>query len=295
MSNSGFDELADLAMSRSGQAFLATQHYLVEARLAHILRRENFSTLSELAECLRARPNPVFEDEVVAALTNKNSAFFRDRRGLSHMVETVLPKMAAVKSEAGDDTPLRVLCAGGGAGQEAYSLAILLDEADAPDLEARGVELVSLDICRASTERGKAGLFGHFEIQTGLSVHRMLKYFSRTDDRWCISEDLRGKVRFDVANLMQPLDEPVGFDIILCRHVLSGMASSIGKGVAERLAGSLLPEGLLFLGDGEPLGADISALSPSYDARNAWCLAKDDDARMTSDDDKASNSTSAIA
>lgn len=253
MDMTGFNELADLALRKSGQAVRRRQHYLIEARLGDILRRENFSTLTELSDCLKARPNPSFEAEVVTAMASKETYFFQDRESLSYIVETHLPQLAKQQEQDGETRPLRILCAGGCTGQEAYSLAMLIDEADEDALLGREVELVSVDMCKASTIRAKEGLFGHFEIQMGLSVHRMLKYFTRKDDSWQLGEAIRRKVNFEVENLTEPFDGIESFDVILCRNVMTQMAAPIANSLAVRLGGLLTPEGLLFISSDEHL------------------------------------------
>ena len=90
MNDTGYNEIADLALRKTGQVFGAHQRYLVEARLASILRRENFSTLGELSQCLSARPNAVLDLEVAAALTGKDTSFFRDRKTLGHVISLSL-------------------------------------------------------------------------------------------------------------------------------------------------------------------------------------------------------------
>ncbi|MEL7453941.1 MAG: CheR family methyltransferase, partial [Pseudomonadota bacterium] len=232
MDQQSFNEIADLALRTSGQAWHPEKQYLMEARLSHILRRENFSDIGELAACMQARPNPVLADEVTSALTGKTTGFFSDRDTLKRIVGDVLPRLSeSVKTT----DPLRVLCAGGGTGQEAYSLTILLHEAGPEYLSGRDVEIVSIDICKASTARAEAGIYGHFEVQTGLSVHRMLEHFTGIDGRWQISETMRNRVSFQVANLREDLSGLGHFDVILCRSILPGMAEPIARETVERL------------------------------------------------------------
>jgi len=186
-------------------------------------------------------------------------------------VETALPNAARKQEAAKETRPLRILCAGGGTGQEAYSIAMLLDESDEAKLLGRKVELVSVDFCKVSTSRAEAGFFGHFEIQMGLSVHRMLKYFSRKDDGWVLNEAIRNRVSFEVENLMQPFDGIEAFDVVLCRQVLPDMATSIGADLAKRLGRLLGPDGLMFLGEGETMPA-ACGLHPSFDILGAYCF-----------------------
>ncbi|MEM7663771.1 MAG: CheR family methyltransferase [Pseudomonadota bacterium] len=267
MTTAGFDELADLALRASGYAFRTTHAYLVESRLAHIMRRENFSTLEELANCLRARPNPVFEQEIVAALTSKKTRFFSDRQTLQRIVEDVLPRLGELREEG---ESLRILCAGGATGQEAYSLAILLEEQDEDALKDQSVEITSVDICKTSTERARSGLFNHFEIQTGLSIHRMLEHFEKSDNFWRASEALRQRISFRTHNLIQDVKGLGAFDVILCRNVLPPMASTLAGDLVHRLSLQLRPGGLIYLSDDESLPGLVDGVEASYDARGAY-------------------------
>jgi len=270
MDDSGYNEIADLALRKTGQVFGANHRYLVEARLASIMRRENFSTLDELSQCLQARPNPAFELEVAAALTGKETRFFGDRKTIGHAV-SFLAKRDGAQSVGG--AKLRVLCAGGGTGQEAYSLAIEALE-NAPELiESGALEILSVDVCKASTSRARAGQYGHYEIQTGLSAQRMLKYFSRADNSWHANEQLRQCVDFSVGNVIDGLPELGLFDVVLCRNVLPAMARPIAMGVAEQLSNCLQPWGQLILGEDEQLPGQVEGIAASRDIRNAHCLA----------------------
>ena len=125
-----FNELADLALKSSGQAIPKSKSYLIEARLAPIARREGFGSMADLVHCLKSRANPIFAAEIAAALVSKDTWFFRDRDCLQRIVEDVLPK----RLKASNTGRLKVWCAGGSTGQEAYSLAILLADEMPPAL-----------------------------------------------------------------------------------------------------------------------------------------------------------------
>lgn len=253
MESTGFDEIADLALRKSGHVFRPAQRYVIEARLGDIIRREGFANLDGLAHCLKVRPNRELEKDVIAALPAKKTGFFGGRALLERVINQVVPGISP-------NTPssrLRILCAGGGAGQEAYSLAILQAERDAQREGEKPVDIVSVDICRDTSHRGLTGRFSHFEIQTGLSVHHMLDYFERCDDgSWQAGPELRERIGFRTHNLMEDLSGLGEFDVILCRHVISSMPPGVGRGVMERLAQQLTPEGVLFLGEGELIQMD---------------------------------------
>jgi chemotaxis protein methyltransferase CheR len=146
----------------------------------------------------------------------------------------------------------------------------------APELfEQDQLEIVSVDICKASTARARAGQYGHFEIQMGLSAQRMLKYFSRSDNSWQAAKALRQRVSFSVCNLMSGLPELGQFDVVLCRNVLPAMARPIAIDVASQLLDTLQPWGQLVVGRDEMLPDGVRGLSPSRDVRNAFCPANE--------------------
>ncbi|MDX1294124.1 MAG: CheR family methyltransferase, partial [Hyphomonas sp.] len=152
-----FNELAELALKGSGQAIPKSKSYLIEARLAAIARREGFGTMADLVHCLKSRANPVFAAEVAAALVSKDTWFFRDRDALKRVVEDVLPK----RLKASNTGRLKVWCAGGGSGQEAYSLAILLEDELPASLRGAKIDILSTDICKVTTEKARVARYGH--------------------------------------------------------------------------------------------------------------------------------------
>ncbi|MEO1028033.1 MAG: CheR family methyltransferase [Pseudomonadota bacterium] len=273
MDPTGFNEIADLALRKSGHNFRPTQRYVIEARLGDIIRREGFANLDGLAHCLKARPNKELERDVVAALPSKQSRFFRDRPLFKRLINTVLPGIAATS----DKKRLRVLCAGGGAGQEAYSLAMLQNQREAETSQITPVEFVSVDICRHATRRGREGRFSHFEVQTGLSIHHLLENFERFEDgSWQVVPELRETISFRAHNLMDDLTGLGEFDVILCCNVLQTMAPGVARGLGERLGAQLAPEGVLFLGEGEAIQMDDHySLQVSRDIRGGYEFSSD--------------------
>lgn len=266
MQEATFAALADLALSKTGQYISPSKAYLVETRLSAILRREGFASCDDLVACLKARPNPVFETEIAAALQTHQTSFFRDRDDLARLVSDVVPHKLK-RSKAGR---LKVLCAGVSTGQEAYSLAILLSE-HSQSLRGARIDMTATDICKQSLTVARAGTYGHFDIQHGLSVHRLLQHFSQLETgQWQASEELRRGIGFRQHNLLDA-DAPLGqFDIILCRHVLSGMSKSMRQRAAKLLTQKLAPEGVIILGQGETLTGVTSWLEPSRRHRGAW-------------------------
>ncbi len=275
MDQDTFNELADIALKASGQVIPASKVYLVEARLANIARRVGLASMADLVGCLKARPNPVLEAEVGAALASHDTRFFRNRASLKHAVETFLP-MRAENAQAGK---LRIWCAGGASGQEAYSLAILLGETKDGPLTDLQIDIVSTDFCSEVTDRARSGLFSHFEVQKGLSIQRLLKHFKRQEnEQWQISEKLRSRISFRKHNLLEDMNGLGSFDLIFCRNVFTNLARSVHRDIAERLGAQLVEGGLLVLGEGETLIGITEALQPDPDVRCSYVSVTKSDA-----------------
>jgi chemotaxis protein methyltransferase CheR len=268
MQDTVFNALADLALNASGQSIPPSKAYLIEARLAAILRREGFGELSNLVHCLESRQNPVLRAEIAAALLSRDTWFFRDPAALENLVRTKLPERLAA-SQAGR---IRIWCAGGSTGQEAYSLAMLLE--DEAHVSGAKIEILSTDLCKQSSDKARSGIFGHYEVQRGLSVHRLLKHFTRLESGdWQASEALRNRISFRVHNLLEPAGGLGKFDIILCRNVFAGMTRSARARTTESLANQLAPGGLILLADGETLQGLTDRLEPASDLRSGWVAA----------------------
>lgn len=267
MQESTFNELADLALRMTGQHIPVSKSYLMEARLSNISRRESFATLDDLVHCLKARPNPRFEQEIAAALTSKRTHFFREREQLEFVVSHALPQ----RLKQSKNGRLRVWCAGVSTGQDAWSLAMRLREEVGSPLATADLEIVGSDISNDCIETATHGTYGHFEVQKGLSIHRLMTNFTReSSGDWTINKDLRQNVQFRRHNLLHPAQDLGLFDLILCTHVISDLAKSAQQEVLTNLTRQLLPGGYLYASPREQIEGIIKSIKPSRDMRGAF-------------------------
>ncbi len=275
MQESTFNELADLALRNSGQHFAPTKSYLMDARLSNISRRESFATLDDLVQCLKARPNPRFEQEVAAALTSKTTSFFSERETIEQIVTHALPQRLKL-SKSGK---LRVWCAGVSTGQEAWSLAMRIREDVGSPLASAQIEIIGSDISTDCVEKAKRGVYGHFDVQKGLSIHRLMTNFNRHDNgEWELKDELRETVFFRRQNLLNPASDLGGFDVILCNNVISSLAKPAKRQVLETLSKQMLPDAYLFFGPDESIEGVSNTIKPSRDMRGAFVRTAADNA-----------------
>ena len=131
---------------------------------------------------------------------------------------------------------------------------MLIDETPGSVFAGTPIDIVSVDICEETTQRARSGHYGHFEVQRGLSIQRLLKYFKRQEDGgWQISDDMRLQIGFRIHNLLEPVEGLGEFDAVLCRGVLSSMALPVRSQIANNLIAAVLPGGALILGADEKL------------------------------------------
>ena len=236
--------VAKLAAQRAGLRIDPEKHYLVENRLAPVARREGFGSLAELIAALRHRDEDRLAWAVVEALSPAETAFFHDPEIFELIAEKVLPDLARRRG----GRPLRIWSAACGAGQEVYSLAILLSETPPADV---GVELFASDLSERRLEKAQSGVYSQFEVQRGLSAHRLVRHFESAEEGFALSPRIRQMVRWRRVNLLENLGRLGQFDLVLCRNHASALTETGRDQVMANLTGAVSPGGWLVLGPKE--------------------------------------------
>lgn len=253
-----------LLEARTGQCIGDGRVWRIETALKPLQRELGFDSLDALAGQLVHGEDAALSDRVVDALLNRKSSFFRD----AGVIETVADAAAALHAAA-PSRRLRLWSAGCSHGQEPLSLAMILDERGL----AADVEIVATDVSHAAIARAKAARFSQFEIQRGLSVGRMMTWFTGSGTEWACDPALNARILYRRQNLTSDPAPAGGFDIILCRNVLFYLSPALRAQVFDRLAKSLRPGGLLVLGAGETVIGQTEAFAPSADWRGMYGLA----------------------
>lgn len=198
MTEADFDFLRTLLHLRSGLSLSTEKRYLVESRLGILCRKRNIAGLGPLVQRLRLESDRGLENAVVEAMTTNETLFFRDRTPFDLFRNVILPEKLAANAA---HRSLRIWCAAVSTGQEAYSLAMILDEM-AAQLAGWRIEIVGTDISADVLERARGGLYTQFEIQRGLPIQLLLKHFRQEGDKWRISEQIRAMVELRQHNLL---------------------------------------------------------------------------------------------
>ena len=241
--------LAGLLETRTGQQLTMSRRWRIETALGGLMRDRGITSLDQLITALVAGREPWLAGEVVDALLNNETFFFRDRAAFDLVLKGVLPSLQRAREA---EKRISIWCAGCSTGQEAYSLAMsFLDER--ARWKGWTIDILATDVSRTAIERAREGVYSQFEVQRGLSVLQMMRWFTDEEgQQWRISKQVRDMVRFDVHNLTEA--PPKGrFDVILCRNVLLYFSDATRTAVFQRLAEASAPDGYLMLGAGETI------------------------------------------
>lgn len=258
ISEADFDYLRRMLHSRSGLSLGPDKRYLADSRLAILCRRKGIEHLDQLMRQLRHGNDAALEKAVVEAMTTNETLFFRDTTPFDLFRDVIMP--AKLDANAATRT-LRIWCAAVSSGQEAYSLAMILDDM-ADRLAGWHVEILGTDISSDVVEKARAGLYSQFEIQRGLPIRMLLKHFRKDGDRWRISDRLRAMVDIRQHNLLDAADHLGPFDVIFCRNVLIYFDIPTKTRVLSSIARRLAPDGVLLLGATETvIGLPTSLIS----------------------------------
>jgi chemotaxis protein methyltransferase CheR len=255
---------ASLLEQRTGQQIGPNRLWRVETVLKSLLRERGLPDLSALMTALKAGRDAALAGEVIDALLNNETFFFRDAPAFDQLRHGALDALRMARASS---RRLNIWCAGCSTGQEAYSLAILF--ADAPARwDGWTIDITATDVSDAAIERARAGFYSQFEIQRGLPVGAMLRWFDQVGQDWRVKRELSRHVRFRRHNLLTA--QTGQFDLILCRNVLLYFSAERRREAFSRLASSLQPDGFLMLGAGETVIGQTDAFTSSTEFRGLY-------------------------
>lgn len=270
MTPQDYDFLRKLLKERSGLDLSADKQYLVESRLIPLARKAGMPGIAELVQKMKTGAETL-TSEVVEAMTTNETFFFRDKIPFDHLRETVLPTLLKARANR---RSLRIWSAACSTGQEPYSIAMCLKE-KAQELAGWRIEIVATDLSQEVLEKAKSGIYSQFEVQRGLPVQLLVKYFTQIGEYWQISPEIRGMVQHRQLNLLQDFSHLGKFDVIFCRNVLIYFDQDTKAGIFGRLARTLEPDGMVLLGAAETVVGISDAFRPHPDRRGLYLLNQD--------------------
>ena len=266
MTPQDFDYLRKMLRERSGLVLSAEKQYLAESRLLPVARKHGLGGLAELVAKLKAAMAAPLTVEVVEAMTTNESFFFRDKVPFEHFCQTIMPALLVARAR---EKRIRIWCTACATGQEPYSLAMSL-KGIGPALAGWCVEILATDISNEVLAKAKAGIYNQFEVQRGLPIQQLVKFFSQVGEAWQVAPEIRAMVQFRPINLLNDFSSLGTFDLVFCRNVLIYFEQETKIGVLNRLARQMPSDSFLVLGAAETVVGLTDAFKPMADKRGLY-------------------------
>ena len=267
MNTSEFEFLSTLVKSKSGIVLSTDKTYLLVSRLNPVATKHGFASIDEMVSAMKGRrAGPSVENDIVEAMTTNESYFFRDRKPFDAFEKEFLPYFLDARANA---RQLRIWCAAASSGQEPYTLAMQLKEAS-HKLASWRTEILGTDISTEILEKARSGLFSQFEVQRGLPIQLLAKYFEKRGELWQIKPEIRAMVQYRKFNLLERMQALGRFDIVFCRNVLIYFDRETKADILARIAEQMAPDGVLVLGAAETVIGITSAFVPMADHRGFY-------------------------
>lgn len=258
MTPDDFAYLAEFLRRRSGLLLPSHKSHLIEGRLLPVARRFGFRDVNSLVRELR-HARYALASAVTEAMTTNESSFFRDATGFDLFRDAVLPDLIAARAK---EKRLRIWSAACAAGQEALSIAMILDDLK---LTAQGwsIDIVATDLSSDSIARAETGIYSPFEVQRGLSLARLNAHFTQDGASWRVNDSLRRMIVFRTFNLLDSYGWLGDIDVVFCRNVLIYFDHKTKMQVLDKMAETLTSDGTLLLGHLETTVGLTNAFVPS--------------------------------
>jgi chemotaxis protein methyltransferase CheR len=267
-----YEYLRKLLKDQSGLDLSADKQYLIESRLVPLSRKAGLAGIPELVQKMKAGSASLVA-QVVEAMTTNETFFFRDKIPFDYFRQSIMPEI--LKARAARKS-VRIWCAAGSTGQEPYSLAMCLKEMES-QLAGWRVEIIATDLSQEVLEKSKTGLYSQFEVQRGLPIQLLVKYFKQNGEFWQINPDIRAMVQHRQLNLLHDFSQLGTFDVIFCRNVLIYFDQDTKINIFSRLCKIMEPDGFLVLGAAETVVGLTDAFKPDTDKRGLY---QPNDSRM---------------
>ena len=265
MTPQDYEYLCNVLKERSGLLLAADKQYLIESRLLPLARRAGMPGIGELVQKMKGGADALIVD-VVEAMTTNETFFFRDKIPFDNFKDTVIPDL--IKARAGRKS-LRIWCAAASTGQEPYSLAMLLKDMGSA-LTGWRIEIVATDLSQEVLEKSKSGMYSQFEVQRGLPIQMLVKYFDQVGEFWQLKPEVRSMVQYRQLNLLKDFSHLGKFDVIFCRNVLIYFDQATKIDVFNRLLKANESDGCLFLGAAETVVGLTNVYRPCQQRRGVY-------------------------
>jgi chemotaxis protein methyltransferase CheR len=247
LNSNAFEYICDLVRQKSAIVLEPSKTYLVESRLNPVARAQGMASIEELVDALRKPNSSKLTQAVVEAMTTNETSFFRDLHPFEALKSQILPKLIESRSR---ERVLNIWSNACSSGQEVYTIAMLLKD-NFPELGGWKVRLIASDLSTQILDKAREGIFNQTEINRGLPLPMLLKYFQKKGLTWQIKDELRKMVEFRQVNLVECFPQLPPMDVVFLRNVLIYFSTDTKREILMKVKRVMRPDAALFLGGAE--------------------------------------------
>jgi chemotaxis protein methyltransferase CheR len=270
-----FENFRNFVKKICGVAIPADKSYLVQQRLLPLVKLAGCRNFTDFYLMVTGGGGQCFRESIISAITTHETSFFRDEHPFLTFKNHVLPHLLGlirtrtVPNDHRRGARCRIWCSGSAAGQEPYSIAMLireyLDQHPFGDVTEFDFQILATDICSETLARAIAGSYAEAEVKRGLPDNFRQRYFSKLGENWIVNDSVRKMIDFRRLNLVDSFALLGTFDVIFCRNVLIYFDNLIKEKILGQYHRMLANTGILVLGASEVLiNSESQALFESY-------------------------------
>ena len=222
---------------------LEKKRTLVEARLTFFIFKRGFCSFGEYLKYVTGNPGGEECKAMLNRLSTNYTFFFRESRALNMTGEKILPELAGKNKKK-----IRIWVAACASGEEAYSLAMVLEHTPLVRLGLIDYSIYGTDINTELLEKARKGIYDAKQLTMIPPEYR--KYVMPQDDKMRICREIRDKIKWRYENLMTTCYREA-WEIIFCRNVMFYFKAETREQLVARLYNALRPHGYLILGSTE--------------------------------------------
>lgn len=244
-------------MKRSYGINLENKKNLVEGRLTNYLARKGFSSFGEYFQYARAAGNEAEAVKLVNLLTTNHTYFLREPLHFEFLQHQVIPCLKEKEKKTRD---IRIWSAAASSGEEAYTIAMLLQDAFLLEKEKWDLTVLATDISTKVLSAAVRGIYSDKQLEM-LPKQWLKRFFNRLNENtYQVRPELKKEVIFRQFNLMNPFPFKKKFHAIFLRNVMIYFDEAVKKNLVQRIYEALDEGGYLFIGITEHLEFDENKL-----------------------------------
>lgn len=268
ISDNLFRKLELLIKSNSGITIKREDSNILKNKLVSLMNKKDINDLDALENFINENAEPDFIEDLVNLVTTSETLFFRDIKVFNALENAVFPEI--IKNKKGDK--IKIWSAACATGQEPYSISMMIDSSNNPIINSAPYSIFATDINRESLNKAEKSLYSQFEVQRGLPISMLLKYFTKEGDQWLINKDLKEHTTFKQFNLLDNLPGSEIFDIIFCRNVFLYFDLEVKLKILNSFYQHMDKNSVLVLGSSENLMSLETKFIPYQDIPSIFCL-----------------------